>query len=258
MFKNQRHEEILKFLKENGFASVKELSERMYASLPTIRRDLDYLQREGLIHRSHGGAIAADEKRKAPVSFRTGTSFRQKARICRVASELIRHGNIIFTDASTTVTHLVDFINEKDDVTVITNGYPICRLLADKNIRTYSTGGRLLKSSMVFVGNSAEDTINKFNADLFFFSSSSLDENGIISDYSEEEIALRKLMFERSYKKVFLFDSKKFATRSAYRSFPLSQIDHIITDAVLPKDLLEQHHLSLYKRYETVMWYVKT
>ena len=258
MFKNQRHEEIIRLLKEDGFASVKELSERLYASLPTIRRDLDYLQKEGLIHRSYGGAIAADEKRKAPVSFRSGTNFRQKARICRVASELIRKGNVIFTDASTTVTHLVDFIDEKDDLTVITNGYPICRMLAEKNIRTYSTGGRLLKSSMAFVGSAAEETVNGFNADLFFFSSSSLDENGMISDYSEEEAALRKVMYDRSYKRVFLVDSKKFGSKSAFRSFPLSEVDHIITDAPLPEELVDQHRLSIYKQYETVTWYVKT
>ena len=72
MFKNQRHNEILEILKENGFCSVRELAERLYASLPTVRRDLDFLQREGLICRSHGGAIPVDEKRKAPVSFRSG------------------------------------------------------------------------------------------------------------------------------------------------------------------------------------------
>ena len=60
MYKNQRHTEILEILKEEGFCSVRELSERLYASLPTVRRDLNFLQREGLICRSHGGAIPAN------------------------------------------------------------------------------------------------------------------------------------------------------------------------------------------------------
>ncbi len=258
MYKNQRHQEILTILKEEGFASVTDLSHRLYASLPTVRRDLDFLQKEGLIHRSHGGAIAADEKRKAPVSFRSGTRTQQKAKICRLAAELIQPGNLIFTDASTTVTHLVDFMREEDDLTVVTNGYPLCQFLSEKNIRTFSTGGRLLKNSMAFVGKSAEETTNRFNADLFFFSSSSLDEDGMISDYSEEETALRQVMRQRSRQAVFLCDAEKLGNQSAHRAFSLTEIDHIITDAPLPEKILQEHHLTLHKQIDTAFWYSNT
>ncbi|MBR2354215.1 MAG: DeoR/GlpR transcriptional regulator [Clostridia bacterium] len=257
MYKNQRHNEILDILKEEGFASVKDLAERLYASLPTIRRDLNFLQNEGMIHRSHGGAIPADEKRKAPVSFRSGTQSKQKAKICRLAAELISSGNLIFTDASTTVMHLADYLQEEDDLTVVTNGYPICRSLSEQNIRTVSTGGRLLKDSMAFVGNTAEETASGFNADLFFFSSSALDEEGTISDYSEEETALRRVMMRRSRQTVFLCDSEKFNSRSAYRMTSLSEIDHVITDSPLPDSLLEKNGLSLVKQDDGAVWYGK-
>ncbi len=258
MYKNQRHNEILEILRENGFCSVRDLSERLFASLPTIRRDLDFLQREGLICRSHGGAIPADERRKAPVSFRSGTRAKQKAQICRLASELIPTGAVIFTDASTTVMHLADILSDEQDLTVVTNGYPICRTLSERNIRTISTGGRLLKNSLAFVGNAAEESASRFNADFFFFSSSSLDEEGIISDYSEEETALRTVMKKRSRQSVFLCDSEKFNSRSAYRMTSLSQIDHVFTDHPLPDSLLKRNGLTLKKQADGAFWYEKT
>ncbi len=255
MYKNQRHDEILNILKEEGFASVRGLAERLYASQPTIRRDLEFLQKEGLIHRSHGGAIPADEKKRAPVSFRSGTRSKQKANICRMAAELIASESILFTDASTTVMHLADFLREEEDLTVVTNGYPICRSLSERSIRTISTGGRLLKDSLAFVGSAAEETASNFNADYFFFSSSALDEDGMISDYSEEETALRRIMIKRSRQTVFLFDSEKFNRRSAYRVAPLKEITHVITDRPLPPELLQKNGLSLKKQTDDAVWY---
>lgn len=255
MFQNQRHHEILNILKEQGFASVSELSERLYASPPTIRRDLAFLQKEGLIHRSHGGAISADEKKGAPVSFRSGTKLQQKNKICRLASQLIRPGSLILIDASTTGSHLVDFMSKDDELTVVTNGYPICQALAEKNIRTFSSGGRLLKNSMAFVGKTAEDVLRQFNADFFFFSSSSLDSSGIISDYSEEETALRKVMFQQSRQSVFLCDSEKFNSQSPFRFFPLKQVHHVVTDAPLSDSVLRQNGLSEVANRDGAFWY---
>ena len=89
MLKNHRQEEIMEILKAEKFASVPDLSRRLYASQPTIRRDLGALEQQGLIRRSHGGAIPADDKGNIPVSFRSGTHTAEKLRICRLAATLI-------------------------------------------------------------------------------------------------------------------------------------------------------------------------
>ena len=72
MFKNQRHNEILEILKNERFASVSELSERLFSSQPTIRRDLNFLEKQGYLRRSHGGAIPADEK--SQIRFRANVT----------------------------------------------------------------------------------------------------------------------------------------------------------------------------------------
>lgn len=245
MLKNKRHFEILEILKRESFAEVRTLGERLYASQPTIRRDLDFLEKQGYVKRSHGGAMLADDKINTPVSFRKSTKAREKAQICKVAAGLIGSGSLIFTDASTTASHLADYLQKKDNVTVVSNGYPICRALAENDIKVFSTGGRLLKESMAFVGTQAEDAVRKFNAEWLFFSSSSIDENGIISDYSEEETALRVAMHKGARRSVFLFDSSKFGKSSAFRAFSLSDIDYIVTDASLPSALTERYGFEI-------------
>ena len=245
MLKNQRHIQILDILKNEGFAGVRDLSERLYSSQPTIRRDLDFLEKQGYIRRSHGGAILADDKLGAPVSFRRGTRYHEKTRICKLAATLVKAGEVIFIDSSTTAWPLADFLREEDNVTVVTNSYPICLSLAERNVRTFSTGGRLYKESMAFVGERAAETVSGFNADILFFSASSLDNQGMISDCFEEETTIRKTMRANSRQNVFLCDADKFGSRAAFRDISLSDVDYVVTDAPLDDFIIEKCALKL-------------
>ena len=245
MFKNQRHNEILEILKNERFASVSELSERLFSSQPTIRRDLNFLEKQGYLRRSHGGAIPADEKNNIPVSFRSGTHTGQKIKICKLAATLIGDGSLIFTDASTTALHIASHVRAESNLTFLTNGYLACKLFSDKGVRVFSTGGRLLSDSLAFVGESARNTVSQYNADIMFFSSSSLSEDGTISDYSEEETSLRVCMAKMAKTKVFLCDETKFQKTSAFNLFTLSDIDYVVTGAPLPNEILNKHDLEL-------------
>ena len=245
MFKNQRHEEILEILKRERFASVSDLSQRLFASQPTIRRDLTLLEKQGYLRRSHGGAIPADERNNIPVSFRSGAHTGQKIKICKVAATLIQDGSLIFTDASTTALHITSYTKSDSNVTVLTNGYLACKLFSDKGVRVFSTGGRLLSDSLAFVGESARKTVAQYNADIMFFSSSSLSEDGTISDYSEEETSLRLCMAKMAKTKVFLCDETKFQKTSAFNLFTLSDIDYVVTGAPLPNEIINKHNLEL-------------
>ena len=220
-----------------------------------LLKDLDYLEKQGLVRRSHGGAVPADHRIDAPISFRKGTRAQEKARICRLAATLISPNSLIFTDASTTVLHLSDYLKESDNPTVVTNGYPLCRALVERNLRVFSTGGRLLKHSMAFAGQVAEDTVSRFNADLFFFSTSSLSEDGQISDYSEEVVALRVAMLRRSEKSVLLCNSEKIGTRSAFCLASLSEVDYLVTDAMLPSTTVGSCRIFLLREQDGAFLY---
>lgn len=244
MLKNKRHNEILEILKKQSFATVADLSSALYASMPTIRRDLTLLEGEGYVKRCHGGVMILDGNTKPPVYFRREHHAQEKLKMCNSASTLISEGDTVFIDASTSVFHIADFIEKEKGVTVITNGLPIATRLAETGIKVYSTGGRLLKESLAFVGISAGNSASSFNADTLFFSVASLSLDGMLSDWSEDEAMLRIEMAKNAKRKVLLCDFSKIGTASTFKLFSLSEIDFFITDSKAPQELIERFGLK--------------
>lgn len=234
MFKTERHEKIIELLKEKNFASVQDIASQLFVSLPTVRRDLTYLEECGYVKRSHGGAMPADKSTDIPLPFRSGTKSREKSKMCRVAATLLRSGTVVFTDASSTVSHLSSYLEELEDVTVVTNGLSMAERLSRSPVKLYVTGGRLLRSSHAFGGRKACEFISDFNAHIMFFSSSSLSESGSITDYSEEETDLRAQMLKHSRTHVFMCDSCKLGKISAFNLCTIAETDYVITDFPLP------------------------
>ena len=231
MLKDERYDEILKILNSEKYISSQELSRRLFVSMPTIRRDLAYLEKTKQIVRNHGGARKInDDYLVIPMSIRENVNHREKKQLCEDAAKLIKDDSIIFLDGSTTVLQIAEFISEKQNVTVVTNGIPISLMLIKKGIRTYSTGGELIENSMAYAGSFAEEFIRKFNIDMCFFSSHGVNRNGVIVDSSLPETQLRTAVISHSAKSVFLCDKTKFDVTAPYNLMPICDIDHIITN----------------------------
>ncbi len=232
--KAERQNNILEILKEKKFATVEYLVTTLYSSAPTIRRDLNELRDKGYIKRSHGGAALADSE-NAPIhiDFRNQKHTAEKIRICQKASTLIKENSVIFIDCSTTTLHLADYIPQDKNITVVTNSFLLCARLSEKNIKTYCTGGILIPESKAFGGSKAESFTEDFCADIFFFSTHALDDNGKITDYSDIETSLRRVMMKNAKTTVFMCDSSKFSKTSAFNVTTLDKIDYIVTDVKL-------------------------
>ena len=227
----ERHQQILDILFKKQYASVNYLSKELFVSPPTIRRDLIYLSNKNLIKRSHGGAMSMSEKNNdIPIEFRNGIKYKEKITLAKAAAALAKEGDIIFIDASTTTLHIVDYIKNLNDIIVITNSMQVINLLKNYNITTYCTGGVLVENSFAFCGRLAESVIKEFNIDIMFFSSYSISEKGVISDYSEIETSLRKTALNQSKTKVFLCDNDKFCKSSAFIVTTINDIDYFITN----------------------------
>lgn len=230
--KSERQENILEILKGKRFATVEYLAKTLYSSAPTIRRDLNDLEEKGFVKRSHGGAMIADtENSPIPIDFRNRKNIYEKIGMCKKAAELIKENSVIFIDGSTTTLHLADCIPQDKNITVVTNSLLVCARLCEKNITTHCTGGILVPSSKAFVGQRAEAVIRDFCIDTCFFSSHALNDEGKITDYSDMETSLRKVMLENSKTKVFMCDSSKFSKTSSFNVTDLDSVDYVITDA---------------------------
>ena len=231
MLKKERQEAISAALTSKQFCSVTELANKLYVAPITIRRDLVEMESAGLLKRCHGGASVVDfANREVPYELRSRENTSAKARIARKAVQLIHHGDTVFLDASTTVAHMADYIDTQLELTIITTSIRVLEKLRGKGIRCYLTGGMLLENSSALVGRIAEDTVSSLFADICFFSSQGITEDGIITDFSEDETRLRKCMLANAKQKVFLWDHSKLGKRFLFKVCTTDELTAVITD----------------------------
>lgn len=240
MLKEQRLDQILSILENEKYTTAQKLSRLLFVSLPTIRRDLAELDRQGRIVRSHGGAKAIEPGHiVAPLDFRKTVHSTQKRRLCQAAADLIGDNEIVFIDSSTTTLQIADFLGEKKNITAITNGIPLATLLMQKGIKTYCTGGEIFQNSLAHFGSFAEEFIQRFNIDTLLFSCHGVTEKGMLTDPSLPETQIRKVAINQSKKTVFLCDESKFSLSAPYNLAPLSAMDYIITDCAKASRFIE-------------------
>lgn len=208
-----REKQILEILLKEKKVSVEQLARSLFISEPSIRRDLQSLEKQNLIKRIHGGAILEEtalSKNRIPFLLREYEQSSEKTVIAEKAIDLISDNDVVFLDASTSCYYLIPFLVSKRNLTVITNGVKTLTKLAEYNVNTISTGGALVNSCLALVGDEAYKTIEKYNADVALFSCRGLSDNGYITDISPEENNVRKKMIEHSKRSYLLCTEDKF------------------------------------------------
>ena len=237
--KEHQEKEILEFLETTQYATIEDLAAKLFVSPSTVRRKLDLLQKKGLITRTHGGAQLNDDNNFFPsFTFRVHQNSFEKKKMALTAIKLIKNGDLIFLDGTTSAFFIAEYLSEFKNIRVITNGIDTLSVLAKHNVSAYSTGGCIQEvNRSVLVGHYAEEMIKNFHADIAFFSSQSVDNNGEIYDCFEEENVIRKAMIKHASKKVFLCDSTKFGKTSLFHLCSLNDVDYIVSNHSIPDDI---------------------
>lgn len=230
MLQLKRQNDLLELLKEHREMTVKELCAALYASPATVRRDLSELEQRGLLRRSFGGAVLAESfPDQLPLAIRRAEHIAEKKRIAAKAATLVRAGDTVFVDASSTTYFLAEHLADVEDLTVITNSPHLCTVLADSRVRSLCTGGEMLRSSVALVGSEAERFVGGFYADLFFFSARGF-AAGEISDSSKAERDIKIAMLARSERSFFLCDRSKEGNRYPFRITDTDSVDGVIDE----------------------------
>lgn len=236
MLEYTRLDHIMAYLQEHHTATVVNLAKRLYASEATIRRDLTTLEQRGLLKRLHGGAVLVDDAhREVPLYMREQQNVQAKKAIAAKAAEHLRDGQVIFLDASSTAMLMIPYFENYQNLTIITNGLKTAQELSRLSHKTYCTGGLMLHNSSAYVGSYAADFVRHFNADIFFFSSRGLTEDGRITDASSEENHIRQVMLQNSRMHVFLCDSSKIGKLYCYNLCTVKDVTDWITDRNKPQ-----------------------
>ncbi len=233
MQKNAREREIINKLKSSdGFVSTSELCCELFASESSIRRDLASLEAKGIIKRVYGGCEPVVNHSGA-IAFgsRAATNAQEKRQIAKKAAAFIKDGDVIFLDQSSSAYYLAEEIKNNATLTIVTNNIQILVLLSSSRMKVISSGGRLCDGNRsCLVGSDAERTFREIFADILFFSTRSVSADGVVSDTVSEEVAVRRCMLENAGKKIYLCDSSKLGSRSAFKQCELRELDAIVSD----------------------------
>lgn len=235
MYRNEREHEIMTILRSTGYATVDYLASKMHISASSIRRDLTALEQRGLVHRSYGGVEIADRvPRNVPFAMRAQEHLPEKKRIAAAAVTLIEEGDVVFIDGSSTCSFLFRELPAVKGITVVTNSIDGLYYLTGFDVKVISTGGVMSdENRLVLVGHDAEETIGRIHADIAFFATDALDDDGNVTDSYMAEIPLSNRMLQHARKRVLLCDGHKVGRTSVYHQCTLRDVDCVISDIPL-------------------------
>lgn len=244
MFAEERYDNIISSLNKNGTVKVKDLSSELGVTEDCIRKDLTYLEKEGLLKRTHGGAVLPRNNiHQFTVISRKNVNIKAKRIIATKAMELIKSGYTIFLDVSTTNIQLANLLFDcNKEVIVVTNMLEIVSILAkSKNITVISVGGMLNNPGDAFVGSLSNEIIEKFKFDLCFLGIVGLDvyKDSTYSYHVEDGVT--KAVAAKASKKVYIeAEESKFLRDGNYKFIKLSDITGVIVDKLPPEKIMKQ------------------
>ena len=235
MIRYERQQKIIEVLEAKQSATVKELSEIMFSSEASIRRDIETLENQGYVKKIYGGVVLSKyQNGVVPINLRDSDHSSVKDELARRAAEYIHDGDTVILDASSTVRRIIKYLGGRRDIKLITNNLRVFSECENSQIKLYCTGGTYSDTNHAFVGPAAENYLRGVTADVLFFSSQGISDDGTISDASEEESSLRRVMLSRAKRQYFLCDSSKVGISKMFSLCTKDDVTDVICDKKLP------------------------
>ncbi|WP_078392889.1 DeoR/GlpR family DNA-binding transcription regulator [Shouchella patagoniensis] len=234
LFATERQTKIMEHLLSKNRLTVKELSEKMGVSGATLRLDLRKMEEEGLLLRTHGGAVLKETDQDNDTSFsnRVITNVVAKSAIAKKAYTIIKPNTSILLDASSTCLELAKLLKETSmKLTVVTSGiYTAFEMIENPRITTILIGGIVGKSGSTIEGTFGVSMLDHININYFFTSSNGFSFQNGLTDFNIYEVELKKEMVKKAEKIVALVDQSKMNHTSISSFASLEQIDTFISD----------------------------
>ncbi|MFC6731597.1 MULTISPECIES: HTH-type transcriptional regulator GlpR [unclassified Haladaptatus] len=236
MLPAERKRKIVELVTARDGCAVDDLATELDFSKATIRRDLRQLEDDGLIERSHGGAVPVTAVgREQSYGQRDVQRLEQKAAIAEVAVEQIRPGQVVFFDAGTTTMQVGKRAPKDGSFLAVTNSPLLAMELTSDENEVKLTGGTLRRRTRALVGPSATGFMERMNFDLLFLGTNAIDSDGGLSTPNEDEALVKEVMIERAARVVLVADGSKVGKRSFIEFADLEGVDVFITDRSLTR-----------------------
>ncbi len=222
---------IMNLFESQEFWTVAQMSNELGVSQMTIRRDFDELEARKLIRRLHGGAVAVKTQNNEPFYDDRANAFvEEKRKIALVASKMIRDNSVIAIDSGSTCFELVKLI-QKRRLTVVTNSFRgIGGLLFSDNIKVVVPCGILRSHEGSISGPDAVSYLSKLHVDQFFMGVGGIDSNAGFTDYSLDDVAVKKMIISNASEVITLADSSKFNRVTFANICQATEVDKLICE----------------------------
>lgn len=232
----ERRKLIMEALQEEKRVVVSELSKMYDVSEETIRRDLEKLEKEGLVIKTYGGAVVNENSNvELPYVIRKKTNVLRKQRIAELTAAMISDGDRLMLDDSTTAVFIAKKIKNKKNITLITNSVEILLELSDvTGWKIISTGGRLHEGSLSLVGEQCERVLNRYHVDKAIISCKGVDLNKGVWDSNENNALVKRAMADAAGRVILAVDASKLGCISFAKICDMKEVSTIVTD--LPPD----------------------
>lgn len=243
VFARERQEHIARLVDEHGRVRVRDLAGRFGVSTVTIRKDLDTLETEGRLVRTHGGALGPDRREQEPAfDLRERLQQDEKGRIGAAAAGLVSDGESIVMDASTTALAVARRLRARagwSQLTVITNGLRLASELAGSpGVTVLMLGGRVRWEAFSVVGQLGDGLFDRINVQTAFVGAAGFTLESGLSDATDEEAQIKRAMVAAARRVIAVVDHTKWE-RTAFATFcRTSDIDRVVTDAGAPEEMV--------------------
>jgi len=243
MLAEERRFRIREILSTRRTVTAAELCDTLAVTPATIRRDLALLEREGVLVRSHGGAVSQMSSTKFQPSYETlaRTNSEEKKAIARAAEALILDGDTVFLEGSTTVYELAARLQNRNRLTVVTNSPTIvCQLQHSFGVNVLCTGGDLQKDTFYFSGEWAQRALSEIRLDKAVLGVSAIDADYGVSTANHAEAQIKKMIVRAAKVRIALADHTKFGKQSFAFVGPVTDINVLVTDSATPAKVVQQ------------------
>ncbi|MFB5663458.1 DeoR/GlpR family DNA-binding transcription regulator [Alteribacillus sp. HJP-4] len=241
----ERQKRIKDILMQQRSVRVQALAKEFNVSEETIRRDLNQLEKDGLVKKNYGGAVLLKDVQSAmnaivPVDKRKLEHYQEKDAIGRRAKELVKENEIVFLDAGSTTWCVARHLNQLEVFTAITNGLNIADEFGhNESISLFLIGGGLDRKTMSFVPSRPEQDLRPYNADIAFIGTTGISMKKSFASHNMYEAEVKRAMIESAKKTVIVADHSKLIKQGLISFCDFEDIDILITSDLADEDIIE-------------------
>lgn len=241
----ERQKKMIEYIETNTSAQIHELAQKFRVSEATVRRDLDDLDRQGALRRTHGGAIKMDRSTSYEHMYSEKINFmtEEKQHIAEAAARLVHHGDTVIIDSGTTTFFIAQALAQHEQLTIITNDlYLAYQTPIHPSSTLIVTGGMRRHGRQELVGTVTENFIRDTHVDIAFIGADGVDVMGGVTNANFAELGVKQLMMKAAMRSVVAADHSKFGRIALARICDIKEADLLLTDKGLADEMLNRFH----------------